>query len=415
VFALLVVLDLYFAAVRTALVNAHTPVLINLEAVKRQSIDATLKVLERPRLRASFRLWLGLTHFLIAGFSLWAIFSLAGKLSLALSLLIAAGIMAAVLALESLAERLPLDKPELWSVRLRNAALVMDVLMTPLAMLMMILQGSNPSRENNEHTVTEDELKTWVETEQPGSSLEKGERQMIYEIFLFGETLCREIMVPRIDVLALDVNTSLKEARSDLVNSGHSRVPVFEESIDNVIGLLYAKDLLKISPTQEEAQNLRSLLRPAYFVPESKKVDELLSEMQAKGVHLVVVVDEYGGMAGVVTLEDIVEEIVGEIRDEYDEAEELAVEQISPDEYLFKGQISLDDVNERLDTNLTAELSDSLGGFIFSTLGRVPQQGDTLQVQDWTFTVKEIHGQRITKICARRNTPQPQHAKEEVL
>ena len=103
-------------------------------------------------------------------------------------------IMAAVLALESLAERLPLDKPELWSVRLRNAALVMDVLMTPLAMLMMILQGSNPSRENNEHTVTEDELKTWVETEQPGSSLEKGERQMIYEIFQFGETLCREIM-----------------------------------------------------------------------------------------------------------------------------------------------------------------------------------------------------------------------------
>jgi CBS domain containing-hemolysin-like protein len=415
VFTLLVVLDLCFAAARTAVVNAHTPVLINLETIKRQSIDATLKVLERPRLRASFRLWLGLTHFLIAGCSLWIILSLGEKLNLALSLLILAGVMLVLLALEFLAERLPLDKPELWAIRLHNIALFMDVSMTPLSALMMALQGSNPSHENNEHTVTEDELKTWVETEQPGNSLEKGERQMIYEIFQFGETLCREIMVPRIDVLALDVNTSLKEARSEMVNSGHSRVPIYEDSIDNVIGLLYAKDLLKISPTQEDAQNLRSLLRPAYFVPESKKVDELLTEMQAKGVHLVVVVDEYGGMAGVVTLEDIVEEIVGEIRDEYDEAEELAVEQISPDEYLFKGQISLDDVNERLDTNLTAELSDSLGGFIFSTLGRVPQQGDTLQVQDWTFTVKEIHGQRITKICARRNTLQSQQAKEETI
>jgi CBS domain containing-hemolysin-like protein len=142
-------------------------------------------------------------------------------------------------------------------------------------------------------------------------------------------------------------------------------------------------------------------------------VDELLAEMQAQGVHMVVVVDEYGGMAGVVTLEDIVEEIVGEIRDEYDQGEELAVQELSPDEYLFKGQVSLDDVNEMLKTDLTAELSDSLGGFIFNQLGRVPIQGDTLPVDGWTLKVEEIHGQRIGKIRARRQPAGQQPEKEK--
>lgn len=402
---ILVFLDLYFAAVRTALVNAHTPKLVNLDGPKPHSIEATLKVLERPRLRASFRLMLGFTHYLIAGLTWWAAYSLFGKsLSLLAGLGILAGTVILLLALESLAERLPLRQPELWSVRFHNTARIMDFLMTPLSKLMIVLQGSAGLHTPLDHSVTEDELKNWVETEQPGGSLEKDERRMIYSIFQFGDTLCREIMVPRIDVLALDVNTPIQEAINQLVQSGHSRVPVYEDSIDNVIGLLYAKDMLKMSQDQEQAQNLRTLLRPAYFVPESKKVDELLAEMQAQGVHLVVVVDEYGGMAGVVTLEDIVEEIVGEIRDEYDQGEELAIEEISENEYLFKGQVSLDDVNEVLDTNLTAELSDSLGGFIFSQLGRVPLQGDCMEVDNWDFIVEEIHGQRIGKIRARRKT-----------
>ncbi|MHC1739484.1 MAG: hemolysin family protein [Anaerolineaceae bacterium] len=401
----LVLLDMYFAAVRTALVNAHIPRLVNLEDPTPQQIEATLKVLERPRLRASFRLTLGLTHFLIAGLTWWTLDELSGRtITLIGSLGIFVAAVLILLALEFLAERLPLRSPERWSVRLHGTAKAMDVVMTPLSWLMIALQGSADLAQRNDHTVTEDELKTWVETEQPGGSLEKDERRMIYSIFQFGDTLCREIMVPRIDVLALDVNTSIQDAMSELVRSGHSRVPVYEDSIDNVIGLLYAKDLLKMTRAQEQALDLRKLLRPAYFVPESKKVDELLAEMQANGVHLVVVVDEYGGMAGVVTLEDIVEEIVGEIRDEYDQGEELAAQEISADEYLFKAQVSLDDVNELLNTNLTADLSDSLGGFIFSQLGRVPLQGDVLPVGEWSFTVEEIHGQRIGMIRARRLT-----------
>jgi len=415
VLAVLILLDVYFAAVRTALVNARTAKLVNLNEQNPYSIEATLKVLERPRLRAGFRIMLGLTHFLVAGlvgwiaFQYWgAILSLAGYLGIfVLAVLV-------LLGLEFLSERLPLRQPEAWAVRLHTTALVMDVLMTPFSLLMIALQGRTGLAEHHEHAVTEDEIKTWVETEQPAGGLEKDERRMIYSILQFGDTLCREIMVPRIDVLALDVNTPLPEAMNELVSSGHSRVPVYEDNIDNVIGLLYAKDLLKMTRAQEQAPDLRKLLRQAYFVPESKKVDELLAEMQARGVHLAIVVDEFGGMAGVVTLEDIVEEIVGEIRDEYDQAEELAVQEITPDEYLFKGQVSLDDVNELLDTTLEAEPSDSLGGFIFSQLGRVPLQGDKLTVGDWTFTVEEIHGQRIGKIRARRqNSIQDQEKDKE--
>jgi CBS domain containing-hemolysin-like protein len=404
---------MYFAAVRTALVNSRTPKLINLDGQNPYSIDATLKVLERPRLRASFRIVLGLTHFLIAGLTWWSFFQFLGKSSTiweSLGILILAVLV--LLALEFLAERLPLRQPELWALRLHNTAKAMDILMTPLSLLMIALQGRAGLSEHAEHAVTEDEIKTWVETEQLAGGLEKDERRMIYSIFQFGDTLCREIMVPRIDVLALDVNTTLLEAMNELVRSGHSRVPVYEDSIDNVIGLLYAKDLLKMTRAQEEAHDLRKLLRPAYFVPESKKVDELLAEMQAQGVHLVVVVDEYGGMAGVVTLEDIVEEIVGEIRDEYDQGEELAVQEIAEDEYLFKGQVSLDDVNEVLNIHLTAELSDSLGGYIFSQLGRVPVQGNSVTEDGWSFTVEEIHGQRIGKIRARRQAPAQATEKE---
>lgn len=411
---ILIVIDLYFAAVRTALVNAHIPRMVNLEDQSPQSIDKTINILERPRLRATFRLMLGFTHFLIAAVAWWIAFTLWGSsLTLAGSLGIFVLVMLVLLALEFLVERFPLREPELWAIRLSSTAKAMDTLLTPFSAVMVYLQGSTGLGHQAQHIVTEDELKSWVETEQPEGGLEEDERRMIYSIFQFGDTLCREIMVPRIDVNALEVTTPITAAMDEVVRSGHSRLPVYEDSIDNVIGLLYAKDLLKMTKAQEQALDLRKLLRTAYFVPESKNVDELLSEMQGRGVHMAIVVDEYGGMAGLVTLEDIVEEIVGEIRDEYDTSEELAIEQRTPDEYLFKGQVSLDDVNEVLNTQLTAELSDSLGGFIYSQLGRVPLEGDTLQVDEWKFTVEEVRGRRIIKICAARADPRDQEEENE--
>jgi CBS domain containing-hemolysin-like protein len=198
----------------------------------------------------------------------------------------------------------------------------------------------------------------------------------------------------------LDVDTPLNDAINQFITTGHSRAPVYEEVIDNVIGLLYAKDLLKLLTSPAKNQTIRKFLRPAYFVPESKKADELLAEMQARGIHLAVVVDEYGGMAGLVTLEDIVEEIVGEIRDEYDQSEERLVEKISDNEFVFLGRVSLDDFNEALDTELESDQTDTLGGYFYSQEGRVPVEGDELVFDGWRLTVEGVHHRRVGRIRA---------------
>jgi CBS domain containing-hemolysin-like protein len=225
---------------------------------------------------------------------------------------------------------------------------------------------------------------------------------MIVSIFRLGDTLVREIMVPRIDVLALDVTTQIDQAMDALQQSGHSRVPVFKDSVDNIIGLLYAKDLLGNWQEGKREVSLSEHLRPAYFVPEAKKVDELLAELQAKRIHMAIVVDEYGGVAGLVTLEDIVEEIVGEIRDEYDQAEELLFQAINDDEYLFQGRIDLDDFNDIMGTNMPHSEADTLSGLIYSRIGRVPAAGDYVQIEDLRLTVEQISGQRIRKVRAQR-------------
>ena len=207
-------------------------------------------------------------------------------------------------------------------------------------------------------------------------------------------------MVPRIDMLALDVITPLPEAVDALLNSGHSRVPVFEDSVDNTLGLLYAKDLLRVWREGGELVSMRDLLRRAYFVPEAKKVDELLTEMQIQRVHMAVVVDEYGGVAGLVTLEDIVEEILGEIQDEYDEGEEAPYQQLDGGEFLFLGRIDLDDFNDVMTSELPGDEADTLGGFIYSRLGRVPTVGDKVQADNLLLVVEQVSARRIRKVRA---------------
>jgi CBS domain containing-hemolysin-like protein len=240
-----------------------------------------------------------------------------------------------------------------------------------------------------------------VDAGQQEGLLEQEERMMIHSIFDMGETLAREIMVPRIDMRALDVQTPLPEAVDALLESGFTRVPVYEETVDNILGLLYAKDLLRVWRKGDQLGSLRELLRPASFVPEAKKIDDLLTEMQSQRVHIAIVVDEYGGVAGLVTLEDIVEEIFGEIRDEYDQAEELPYQELADGGYLFLGRVDLDDINEVLSTNLPTNEADSIGGFIYSRMGRVPNSGESIQVGNLLLTVDQVSGRRISKVHAQ--------------
>lgn len=400
--AIFLILDLFFAFLRTALVNVRAPQLIESGSDIPKKLEETIAFLEKPRLRATLRLVVALTHILLASTILYLCVETFGVLSFGAMIGILVAMLFILLMLEFLIERIALYNPEHYALRLVTVARFVDFLFSPISKTLIWLQGTNSQALKKLGSVTEDELRTWVQVGEPEGGLEPDERKMIYSIFQFGETLCREIMVPRMEVLALEVKTSLNRAINAFVESGHSRVPVYDDVIDNVVGMLYAKDLLKIHADCEEKNRIKDLLRPVYFVPESKKVDELLAEMQSKGVHIAVVVDEYGGMAGLVTLEDIVEEIVGEIRDEYDQSEELLIQKVSDEEVLFRGRVSLDDFNEALETHLDPDMTDTLGGYFYSELGRVPMEGDQLQVEDWLLRVEEVRGRRVGRIRARK-------------
>ena len=406
-----ILLDLFATTTRTSLIYARLPYLFSLREKNPRAVDRTMDLLQRPHLTAALRLGYSTMHFLVASAGWLLVMQIYPRFPR--PVLLSAGLLVGVTllwVLEYAAEGVALRDVERSALRLSLAAVVLEFLFRPLSALMATLRGAPAILQRSPGAVTEDELKNWVEDNQPSGGLEEGERKMIASIFQFGDTLCREIMVPRTDVLALDVNTSLPDAIHATLHSGHSRFPVFEENTDNIVGLLYAKDLLQLQAQQEES--IRPLLRDAFFVPDAKKVDELLREMQARGFHMAVVVDEYGGMAGIVTLEDIVEEIVGEIRDEYDEKEELPYQEISADEFLFQGRIDLDEVNELLDTHLATEAADSLGGFIYDQIGQVPAGGESIEVEGWMLTVEQISRRRIRKVRARRSPADGQPAEE---
>jgi CBS domain containing-hemolysin-like protein len=252
--------------------------------------------------------------------------------------------------------------------------------------------------------LSEDGLRFLLNATEEEATIEEDEKEMIASIFAFGETLVREVMVPRIDVAAVPVDVPMLSALDIILKDGHSRIPVYRDSIDNVVGILYAKDLLRYLRDGRTDVPLGKILRPAYFIPESKKVDELLQELQQRKVHMAVVVDEYGGTAGIVTIEDLLEEIVGEIQDEYD-AEEPTVEPVNEREYLFDARVPLAEASKLLDVELPAEGGDTLGGFIYSQLGKVPAVGDTVEYGPVTVEVLSVAGRRIKQVRASVTPP----------
>ncbi len=414
VFVVALVLDWGLTAIRASLVHVRLPHLIDMREHNPEPVARTLTLLESPRLRIALRIAIVAFHFFLAILA-WQVYLVLVSLfnSAALAAIVLVVLVILILAGEFAVERLVRRSAEAWAVRLTTPAIMMNWLLWPFSTLMLLVLGPQESSQHQLSNVTEDELKSWVEEDHEEGGLEQGERRMIYSIFQFGETLCREIMVPRIDVFALDINTSLPEAFEQVARSGHSRVPVYTETIDNITGILFAKDMVRIKLGTEEQNPIRSLLRPAYFVPEAKKVDQLLQEMQVRRVHMAIVVDEYGGMAGIVTLEDIVEEIVGEIQDEYDVAEERLYQEVSPDEYSFQGRIDLDDFNEVLGTHLTKDNAETLAGYIYGEIGKVPNGGEQLEVEDWTLIVEQVFGRRIRRVIARRRQPSAAEVQEK--
>ncbi len=264
--------------------------------------------------------------------------------------------------------------------------------------------------------VTEEEIKTLVDAGEEGGVIQEEEKEMIYSIFEYTATVAREVMVPRMDVLAIDVETPLLEAMDAVIHHNHSRVPVYQGSIDNIVGILYAKDLLKVLHEKGRAGanevRVADILRPAAFTPESKKVSELFEEMQKRRIHMAIVIDEYGGTAGIVTIEDILEEIVGEIQDEYDQAEELEIQPVGVNEWLINARANLGNINDALHIHLPVNEADTLGGYIYAQLGKVPLPGDEVRHENVLLKVINVAGRRIGKVRVQLLESEPTDVKQ---
>jgi len=401
-----VILEAVLASTRSALVHSRPAELQRLEqeGISGAGLAARLGA-QSSRYLMSLRLAFAVVRSLIVGLSAVILVDLAAAgLRLAVLAASLAGIGLAMSLIELLAENLVRQEPERWAARLAPVAALVVGGLAPLGRLIFRLVEAlaGVPRRVGQLVVTEEEIMTMVDAGEEGGSIEQVEKAMIYSIFQLDDTLAREVMVPRIDMLAFEEQTTLSEATDRLLETGYSRAPVYRVTIDDVIGLVFVKDLLGAWQEGEHGRTVGQLKREAYFVPEAKKVDELLEELQSRRVHMAVVVDEYGGTAGLVTLEDIVEEIIGEIRDEYDFAEEASFSQVEGGEYIFSGGIDLDDVNEIAGADLPKQADETLGGFIYSELGRVPSPGDKLESGGLELVVDQVVRRRIRRVRARK-------------
>ena len=286
---------------------------------------------------------------------------------------------------------------------------VITTLFSPVTFLLyragLRLSGEDQEESDESIFMSEDGLRLLMQVNEEESEIQESEKQMIVSILEMNETVVREVMVPRIDMVTLEVNTGLHAALDTIIEAGHSRIPVYEGHVDVIVGVLYAKDLLKCFRDNRTDAPIRDLLRPAYFIPASKKISTLFREMQQQRTHLAIIVDEYGGIAGLVTFEDMLEEIVGEIQDEYDIHEEAHYQPIGEEAYLVNSRLDIDSLADLLDIDLAEEDGDTVGGLIYSHLGHVPEQGEVLDMFDWRFTVLSVDGRRINQVRVERIPP----------
>jgi putative hemolysin len=322
---------------------------------------------------------------------------------------------------------LALSFTERFALAVARPIAFMGRLLSPFVWLVSLVSGflvralGGKNRPQAGYLSTE-ELKMLVETGSEQGGIEEDEKEMIHGVIELADSRVHEVMVPRIGIRAVDVNDPMDEVLDLLVRAGHSRLPVYEENLDNIIGILYAKDLLPYLKGKGGAApeiDIRKLARPPVYVPETKAVDELLHEMQVTKRHIAIVVDEYGGTAGLITLEDVVEEIVGEIEDEYDREESL-VEPLEEEGMLafrVDGRVSMDDLRDLFELSDTDEEDedeyDTVGGFIVHRVGRIPLPGAVVPFRDVTLTVETAEPRRIAKVIATRPR-EPEAAVEEL-
>lgn len=277
---------------------------------------------------------------------------------------------------------------------------VVSVILTPVAFVLTLISkpfvmlfGGKISDKGP--FLTEEDLKFLIATSSKEGIIEKKEQEMISSIFDFSDTSVKEVMTPRPDIKAVEISATIDDLLISIKETGHSRIPVYDGNLDNIVGVVYAKDLLSCL----RSDSIRNYMRPVIFIPEGKKVDELLHQMQANRTHIAIVVDEYGVTSGIVSMEDIIEEIVGEIHDEFERHGEKPLEQIAANSYTIDGKMLIEDINRELDLNLPLnEDYDTIGGFVVSMLGKMPSVGDAIKYENIDIKIERVLKRRITRV-----------------
>ncbi len=433
VIVLLTLLQGFFVAAEIALVSVRRSRIEQLVEEGNRGARRVRKLLDDPgRFLAVIQLSLTFLGFFASAFTA---VSLAGNLStflvdLGVGASTASGLaLVVVTVLLSLftivfAELVPKTFALAWAERFALAQArpieLLGRLLSPIvALLTSITRGVSRifgAEVNTEAQITAEELRLIVERGGEQGILEAEEEQMINAVIELGERHLHEVMVPRVSIVSLPVTATSEQAIDTIVAEGHSRIPVYEKTIDHIVGILYAKDLLPfLRAAAEEPPALRTLLRPPLFVPESMSVDDLLHELQRRKVHLAIVLDEYGGTAGLVSIEDLLEEIVGEIQDEYD-VEEPMVVRLSPDQARLDGRADVDELRNLFDFELPLEDEDeydTIGGLVYHRVGSVPSPGDQVELDGLTLTVETTDGRRVGKVLAVRRPPEDRDSEDE--
>ena len=358
-------------------------------------------LLERPH-ELLVTLLVGITLVNIAASALAA--SVAGRLfgSSGLAVAIAAMIFLLTVFGEVLPMTLAVEHPRRFTAAVSRPVAWLSTLLAPIRLTLggftvLTLRLVGSERRPGEPEISEEELRTLVDVGAREGVVERTEREMIHRVFELEDTLVRTVMVPRPDMFCLGVTTPPAELLDRLREQLHSRVPVFEQSVDQIIGVLYTKDLLPHLRGLPPDFDLRAHLHPPYFVPESKRADALLREFQAKKIHLAVVVDEYGGTAGLVTLEDLLEELVGEIRDEFDEEERL-IQKVDSTTFRVSGKLPIDELNAATGLHIPNESFDTVGGWVLDLFGRVPHKGEKKDWGDARVSVEKVQRTRVVEV-----------------
>ncbi len=419
IFAVLLVFSAFFSSTETAFFSLTRTQINALPERKDRAAKRLVRLLKNPR-KLLIVLLTGNTLVNISAATVAALTTqrLLGQWEAARIIVILIQIVVVTLVLLFVGEVLPklaaIRNPLKWAERASLPLEITEWLLSPVVVVLLPMADSVArflGVEKKRWTLSSEEIRTLVEVGEEHGELEEEEREMITSIFEFGETTIREIMIPRTDMVCVSTDAPMNEVVETIRQKGHSRIPVYEKSIDDVVGILHGKDLLPLITSNVE-KSIADIMREPFFVPENKLIHELLREFQKEKMHMAIVVDEYGGTAGLVTLEDVIEEIVGEIQDEYD-VESPLWHRIDERTIVADARLDTEEINDVLGEEVipTEEDYETLGGFLLSELGEVPEGKAVVEFHNYDFEIEEMQGNRIVKVKIVKQDALPEVSK----